>query len=68
MEPIYQYAWLIPVLPLAGAAMLGTGLISFNKTANQLRRISATAIVSLIGVAMVLSFALLFSQLVDIPP
>jgi NAD(P)H-quinone oxidoreductase subunit 5 len=68
MEPIYQYAWLIPVLPLAGAAMLGTGLISFNKTANQLRRISATAIVSLIGVAMVLSFALLFSQVGGHPP
>lgn len=63
MEPMYEYAWLIPVLPLAGAMILGLGLISFNKTANHFRRGSAILIVSLLGAAMVLSFALLGSQL-----
>jgi len=27
MEAIYQYAWLIPVLPLFGAMLVGLGLI-----------------------------------------
>lgn len=62
MEPIYQYAWLIPVLPLAGAMLVGTGLISFNKFTNNLRRGAAAFIVTLLGVAMGLSFALLWSQ------
>ncbi len=63
MGPIYEYAWLIPVLPLAGAMILGLGLISFNQTANRFRKGSAIFIVSLLGAAMVLSFALLWSQL-----
>ncbi|MCL1475076.1 NAD(P)H-quinone oxidoreductase subunit 5 [Argonema antarcticum] len=62
MEPIYQYAWLIPVLPLFGAMLVGIGLISFNKFTNQLRQLNAVFIVSLLGAAMVLSFALLWSQ------
>jgi len=62
MEPIYQYAWLIPVLPLLGAMFVGTGLIAFNRATNRLRGLNATLIVSLLGAAMVLSFALLWSQ------
>ncbi len=62
MEAIYQYAWLIPVLPLAGAMIVGLGLISFGKATSNLRRLSATFIVSLTGAAMVLSFAILWSQ------
>ncbi|MFM7424645.1 MAG: NAD(P)H-quinone oxidoreductase subunit 5 [Elainella sp.] len=63
MESIYEYAWIIPVLPLAGAMILGLGLISFGTVASQLRRSGAIFIVSLLGAAMVLSFALLFSQI-----
>jgi NAD(P)H-quinone oxidoreductase subunit 5 len=63
MEFIYQYAWLIPVLPLLGAMLLGLGLISYGKATTRLRSLSATFIVSLIGAAMVFSFALLWSQL-----
>lgn len=63
MEPIYQYAWLIPVLPLLGAMIVGTGLISFSDATARLRRASAAFIVTLIGAAMTLSFALLWSQL-----
>jgi NAD(P)H-quinone oxidoreductase subunit 5 len=62
MEPLYQYAWLIPVLPLAGAMLVGLGLISINKATNRLRQLNAVFIVSLLGAAMVLSFALLWSQ------
>ncbi|HEY9907687.1 MAG TPA: NAD(P)H-quinone oxidoreductase subunit 5 [Thermosynechococcaceae cyanobacterium] len=62
METIYQYAWLIPVLPLAGAVIVGLGLISFNKATNGLRQANSIFIVSLLGAAMVFSFALLWSQ------
>ncbi|MDJ1183809.1 NAD(P)H-quinone oxidoreductase subunit 5 [Roseofilum casamattae] len=63
MELLYEYAWLIPVLPLVGAMLVGSGLISFNKATNGLRQLNAVAIVSLLGVAMALSFALLWSQI-----
>ncbi|PSB31910.1 NAD(P)H-quinone oxidoreductase subunit 5 [Stenomitos frigidus] len=63
MEAIYQYAWLIPVLPLAGAMIVGLGLISFNKATNQLRQVNSIFIVSLIGVAMAFSASLLWSQI-----
>ena len=63
MESIYQFAWIIPVLPLAGATLLGLGLVSYGKTTNKLRSLSSGFIVSLCGTAMVLSFALLLSQL-----
>ncbi len=63
MEFIYQYAWIIPVLPLLGAMLVGLGLISFNKAVNGLRNLNAVFLVSLIGAAMTLSFALFWSQL-----
>ena len=67
MEPLYQYAWLIPVLPLAGAMLVGLGLISVNRLTNQLRKLNAVLIVSLIGLAMAFSFALLASQFLGHP-
>ncbi|MBD2579943.1 NAD(P)H-quinone oxidoreductase subunit 5 [Oscillatoria sp. FACHB-1406] len=63
MEPLYQYAWLIPVLPLAGAMLVGIGLISFNKATNSLRQANAALVISLMGIAMGYSFALLWSQI-----
>ncbi|MBW4638834.1 MAG: NAD(P)H-quinone oxidoreductase subunit 5 [Gloeocapsa sp. UFS-A4-WI-NPMV-4B04] len=63
MEEIYQYAWLIPVLPLVGAMLVGLGLISWNQVTNRLRQINAVFVVSLLGAAMFLSCALLWSQI-----
>lgn len=63
MEEIYQYAWLIPVLPLLGAMLVGLGLISLNQVTNSLRQLNAAFIISLMGVAMGQSFALLWSQI-----
>ena len=63
MEVIYQYVWLIPVLPLFGAMLVGLGLISFNQETNRLRQTNAAFIISLMGTAMGLSFALLWSQI-----
>ena len=63
MELIYQYAWLIPVLPLLGAMLVGLGLISINQVTNRLRQLNAVVIISLMGASMVLSSALLWSQI-----
>jgi len=68
MEVIYQYAWLIPVLPLVGAMLVGLGLISLNHLTNRLRQLNAVLIVSLLGAAMSLSLGLLWSQIQGHPP
>ncbi len=62
MEPLYDYAWLIPVFPLAGAMLVGLGLISLNKFTNGLRDLNAVLIISLMGAALTMSCALLASQ------
>jgi NAD(P)H-quinone oxidoreductase subunit 5 len=63
MELIYQYAWFIPVFPLMGAMLVGLGLISYNRATNSLRQWASAPLISLLGVAMVHSFALLWSQI-----
>ncbi len=63
METLYQYAWLIPVLPLLGATIVGIGLISFGTVTSKLRQLNSIFIVTLIGASMVLSFALLWNQI-----
>ncbi|WP_071516354.1 NAD(P)H-quinone oxidoreductase subunit 5 [Geitlerinema sp. PCC 9228] len=68
MEPIYQYAWLIPVLPLVGAMLVGLGLISYSNATSHLRKPTAVFIISLMGAAMVLSFALLWDQIQGAAP
>ena len=62
VDTLYQFAWLIPVLPLIGAAVVGMGLISYGDATSKLRTPSSIFIVSLTGMAMVLSFLLLWSQ------
>ncbi len=62
IDLLYQYAWLVPVLPLIGAAIVGVGLISYSQTTSQFRQPAAALIVSLTGVAMVLSFLIFWSQ------
>ena len=68
MDAIYEYAWIIPVLPLMGAMLVGLGLISFNKDTNNLRGIASGFLVSLIGTAMVLSYGILASQVAGHEP
>jgi len=63
MELIYDYGWLIPVLPLVGAFLLGVGLVIFTQATVQLRQGCAILVVSLMGAATVLSGGLLWSQL-----
>ena len=63
MDFAYQYAWLIPLLPLAAAVIIGTGLITFNKSTNKLRSLWSILSVSATGGSMVMAFNLLWSQI-----
>ena len=58
-----EIAWLIPLLPLAGAALTGLGLISFNRTINRLRKPVAVLLLTCVGAAAVLSYAVLAEQI-----
>ena len=68
MPSAAELAWLIPVLPLAGAVITGLGLISFNRTINRLRKPVALLLISCVGAAAVLSYAILAGQLAGAPP
>lgn len=68
MPSAAELAWLIPVLPLVGASISGLGLISFNRTVNRLRKPVALLLISSVGAAAVLSFAVLAEQLAGAAP
>ena len=63
MSSAADSAWLIPVLPLVGGLITGLGLISFNRTINRLRKPVAVLLISCIGAAAVLSYAVLADQI-----
>jgi NAD(P)H-quinone oxidoreductase subunit 5 len=63
MPSAAQLAWLIPVLPLLGACLSGLGLITFNRTVNRLRKPVAVMLLTCVGAAAVLSYAVLAEQL-----
>jgi NAD(P)H-quinone oxidoreductase subunit 5 len=68
MPSAAEVAWLIPVLPLIGAAITGLGLISFNRTINRLRKPVAVLLLTCVGAAAVLSYAVLAEQLAGAAP
>jgi NAD(P)H-quinone oxidoreductase subunit 5 len=68
MPAATELAWLIPVLPLIGAAVTGLGLISFNLTVNRLRKPVAVLLLTCVGAAAVLSYAVLAEQLAGAGP
>ncbi len=68
MPSAAELAWLIPLLPLMGAVITGLGLISFNKTINRLRKPVAIGLLSCLGAAAFMSYAVLFEQLQGKPP
>ena len=66
MPSASELAWLIPVLPLLGACLTGLGLISFNRTVNRLRKPVALFLITCVGAAAVLSYAVLAEQLAGV--
>jgi NAD(P)H-quinone oxidoreductase subunit 5 len=59
---LYESAWLIPVLPLLGATIVGLGLLCFDQATVKLRQVNAAFIMVLVGIGVAHSFALFWSQ------
>ena len=67
MPSAAELAWLIPVLPLLGGVITGLGLISFNQKINNLKKPVAISLISFVGAAAVLSYAVLIEQMSGAP-
>nr|YP_010940679.1 NADH-plastoquinone oxidoreductase subunit 5 [Bistorta ochotensis]WLS49854.1 NADH-plastoquinone oxidoreductase subunit 5 [Bistorta ochotensis]WLS49939.1 NADH-plastoquinone oxidoreductase subunit 5 [Bistorta officinalis] len=63
MEHIYQYAWIIPFIPLTVPLLIGAGLLLFPTTTTNLRRIWAFPSISLLSLVMLFSMNLSIQQI-----
>nr|QWY89770.1 NADH-plastoquinone oxidoreductase subunit 5 [Aningeria altissima] len=63
MEHTYQYAWIIPFVPLPVPVLIGVGLLLFPKATKNLRRMWAFQSVLLLSIAMILSIDLSIQQI-----
>ncbi len=62
MQTTLGLAWLIPLMPFAGACIVWVLLISFNRTINRLSKPVSTFLGGCLGISAVLSFALLLQN------
>ena len=63
MEQTYEYAWIIPFVPLPVPVLIGMGLLLFPNATKKLRRIWAFKSVLLLSIVMVLSINLSIHQI-----
>ncbi|YP_009942976.1 NADH-plastoquinone oxidoreductase subunit 5 (chloroplast) [Tasmannia lanceolata] len=63
MQPIYQYAWIIPFVPLPVTMSIGLGLLLVPTATKNLRRMWAFPSVSLLSIVMVFSADLSVQQI-----
>lgn len=63
MEHTYQYAWIIPFLPLPIPMLLGVGLLLFPTATKNLRRIWSFTSVFLLSIVMIFSVNLSIPQI-----
>nr|AKZ22161.1 NADH dehydrogenase subunit 5 [Silene antirrhina] len=63
MEHIYQYAWIIPFIPLPVPFLIGVGLLLFPTATKTLRRMWAFSSISLLTIAMIFSMTLAIQQI-----
>nr|ALL34842.1 NADH dehydrogenase subunit F [Trichogonia eupatorioides] len=63
MEQTYQYAWIIPFLPLPVPMLIGLGLLLFPTATKSLRRIWAFQSVFLLSIVMIFSMNLSIQQI-----
>nr|YP_010473215.1 NADH-plastoquinone oxidoreductase subunit 5 [Eriocaulon faberi]UVH66833.1 NADH-plastoquinone oxidoreductase subunit 5 [Eriocaulon faberi]UVH67767.1 NADH-plastoquinone oxidoreductase subunit 5 [Eriocaulon faberi] len=63
MEHTYQYAWIIPFIPLPVTILIGLGLLIFPKVTKSIRRIWAFNSVLLLSIAMVFSASISIYQI-----
>nr|UOU83195.1 NADH dehydrogenase subunit F [Gaultheria nummularioides]UOU83285.1 NADH dehydrogenase subunit F [Gaultheria nummularioides]UOU83375.1 NADH dehydrogenase subunit F [Gaultheria nummularioides]UOU83465.1 NADH dehydrogenase subunit F [Gaultheria nummularioides] len=63
MEYTYQYAWIIPFVPLPIPVLIGVGLLLFPRATKNLRRIWAFQSVFLLSIVMIMSIDLSIQQI-----
>nr|YP_010687181.1 NADH-plastoquinone oxidoreductase subunit 5 [Ferula canescens]WBR36120.1 NADH-plastoquinone oxidoreductase subunit 5 [Ferula canescens] len=63
MEQTYQYAWIIPFLPLPVPILIGAGLLIFPSSTKSLRRMWAFQSVFLLSIVMLFSINLSIQQI-----
>nr|WOK78950.1 NADH-plastoquinone oxidoreductase subunit 5 [Hydrangea hydrangeoides] len=63
MEHIYQYAWIIPFVPLPVPMLIGVGLLLFPTATKNLRRVWAFHSVLLLSIIMIFSIDLSIQQI-----
>nr|YP_010687268.1 NADH-plastoquinone oxidoreductase subunit 5 [Ferula caspica]WBR36207.1 NADH-plastoquinone oxidoreductase subunit 5 [Ferula caspica] len=63
MEQTYQYAWIIPFLPLPVPILIGAGLLIFPSATKSLRRMWAFQSVFLLSIVMLFSINLSIQQI-----
>ena len=70
MKSVLALGWLIPLLPILGAMIVLTLLISFNRTINRLTKPVSYLLIVCVGLSTVTSFLLfqqeLFGQIIDL--
>nr|YP_010815400.1 NADH dehydrogenase subunit 5 [Eremophila margarethae]UOI02509.1 NADH dehydrogenase subunit 5 [Eremophila margarethae] len=63
MEQTYQYAWIIPFLPLPVPMLIGVGLLLFPTATKNLRRMWAFSSILLLSIIMIFSTNLAIQQI-----
>nr|AXP24436.1 NADH dehydrogenase subunit 5 [Tiquilia plicata] len=63
MEQTYQYAWIIPLLPLLVPMLIGVGLLLFPTATKNLRRMWSFLSILLLGIVMGFSIHLSIQQI-----
>nr|YP_010251396.1 NADH dehydrogenase subunit F [Bryocarpum himalaicum]QTW91226.1 NADH dehydrogenase subunit F [Bryocarpum himalaicum] len=63
MEHTYEYAWIIPFVPLPVPVLIGVGLLLFPSATKKLRRMWAFKSVLLLSIVMILSINLSIQQI-----
>nr|YP_009863271.1 NADH-plastoquinone oxidoreductase subunit 5 [Bougainvillea peruviana]QKD77325.1 NADH-plastoquinone oxidoreductase subunit 5 [Bougainvillea peruviana]QTK22063.1 NADH-plastoquinone oxidoreductase subunit 5 [Bougainvillea spectabilis x Bougainvillea glabra] len=63
MEHIYQYAWIIPFIPLPVPLLIGAGLLFFPIATKNLRRIWAFSSILVLSIVMIFSMKLSIQQI-----
>nr|WIL97093.1 NADH dehydrogenase subunit 5 [Cordia dichotoma] len=63
MEQTYQYAWIIPLLPLTVPMLIGVGLLLFPTATKNLRRMWAFQSILVLSIVMIFSINLSIQQI-----
>nr|YP_009258630.1 subunit 5 of NADH-plastoquinone oxidoreductase [Coleochaete scutata]ANI25662.1 subunit 5 of NADH-plastoquinone oxidoreductase [Coleochaete scutata] len=63
MKLLFQYAWIIPLLPCLGSIIIGVGLLSFRRGSRSLRYLSSLSSIGLMSISMILSFLILIEEI-----